>query len=113
MLLARNGGDTIGVLTLLCYGRVAIYWYTGTLREAAQCRAGDVLVWEAIERARLHGCEVLDFGGAGKPDEPYGVREFKAKYGGSLVDFGRDMWVPSPRRLRLATTAYEKVRRFL
>jgi len=27
--------------------------------------------------------------GAGKPDESYGVREFKAKFGGNLVEHGR------------------------
>jgi hypothetical protein len=41
------------------------------------------------------------------------VRDFKAKYGGRLVDFGRDTWVPAPVRLRVATLGYEKVRRFL
>jgi serine/alanine adding enzyme len=113
MLLARIGDRTIGVLTLLCYRDVAYYWYTGTLREDAQYRAGDLLVWHAMQLARAEGCRTLDFGGAGKPDEPYGVRDFKAKYGGRLVDFGRDTWVPSPVRLRLATMGYEKVRRFL
>ena len=27
--------------------------------------------------------------GAGKPNEDYGVREFKSKFGGELVEFGR------------------------
>lgn len=113
MLLAKADDRTIGVLTLLFHKHVAYYWYTGTLRESAEYRAGDLLVWHAIELARSQGCRVLDFGGAGKPDEPYGVRDFKAKYGGCLVDFGRDTWVPSPTRLRLATMSYEKMRRFL
>ena len=113
MLLAKIDDRPIGVLCLLLYKDVVLYWYTGTLREHAECRAGDLLVWHAIELGRTHGYRLLDFGGAGKPDEPYGVRDFKAKYGGSLVDFGRETWVPAPGRLRFVTTCYEKVRRFL
>jgi serine/alanine adding enzyme len=113
MLLARRDGRTIGALSLLFHRDVVTYWYTGTLREHATCRAGDLLVAHAIELGRSLGCRVMDFGGAGRPDEPYGVRDFKAKYGGRLVDFGRDVWVPSPGRLRLATAGYRLLRRFL
>ena len=112
-LTASLGHRTIGVLTLLLYKGVATYWYTGTLRAFASCRAGDLLTWHAIVSARRAGCRELDFGGAGRPDEPYGVRDFKAKYGGRLVDFGRERWVPSPARLRAATVGYELMRRFL
>jgi serine/alanine adding enzyme len=113
MLLASVQEQTIGVLTLLLWNDVAQYWYTGTLRSHAEFRAGDLLVWRAIDVARRYGCRIFDFGGAGKPDEPYGVRDFKAKYGGRLVDYGRDTWVSAPVRLRMATVGYEKVRRFL
>jgi lipid II:glycine glycyltransferase (peptidoglycan interpeptide bridge formation enzyme) len=34
--------------------------------------------------------------GAGKPDESYGVRDFKAKFGGQLVEHGRFQIVLSP-----------------
>lgn len=113
MLLARLDGRTIGALSLLFHRDVVTYWYTGTLREHATYRAGDLLVAHAIELGRSLGCRVMDFGGAGRPDEPYGVRDFKAKYGGRLVDFGRDVWVPSPWRLRMATAGYRLLRRFL
>lgn len=113
VLLARHEGRTVGALSLLFHGGTVTYWYTGTLREHSSLRAGDLLVAHALETGRSMGCRVFDFGGAGRPDEPYGVRDFKAKYGGTLVDHGRDVWVPSPRRLRVATAGYEMVRRFL
>ena len=31
----------------------------------------------------------FDFGGAGKPDVPYGVRDHKLKFGGQMVEYGR------------------------
>jgi hypothetical protein len=113
ILLAKLDDHVIGVLTLLLYKDTVLYWYTGTLRAHARSRPGDLLVWHAIELARAGGYRVLDFGGAGKPDEPYGVRDFKAKYGGQLVDHGRDVWVPRDVRLRVATAGYEKLRKFL
>lgn len=113
MLLASVDSRVIGVLTLLRFRDVLTYWYTGTLRADASYRAGDLLVWHAIQAGRAQGCRVLDFGGAGRPDEPYGVRDFKAKYGGRLVDHGRDLWVPAPLRLRAATAGYEVVRGWL
>jgi serine/alanine adding enzyme len=113
MLLARSGDRAIGVLTLLRYRGVVTYWYTGTLREDATLRAGDLLAWHAISSQAGAGARVFDFGGAGKPGEPYGVRDFKAKYGGELIDPGRAVWVSSPRRLRAATAGYSLVRRFL
>ena len=113
VVLARLGGQTIGVMTLLRFKGVVTYWYTGTLREFARLGAGDLLVAHAIDSGRELGCRTLDLGGAGRPNEPYGVRDFKAKYGGLLVDFGRDIWVRSPARMRIATTGYESIRRFL
>lgn len=113
VLLARHDGSTIGALTLLVHRGVMTYWYTGTRHEFWSHRPGDLLVAHALEMGRTLGCRVFDFGGAGRPDEPYGVRDFKAKYGGALVDFGRDVWVPSPVRFRVATTGYELLRRFL
>jgi serine/alanine adding enzyme len=113
MLRARSEGRTIGVLCLLRYRGVVTYWYTGTLREQATLRAGDLLAWHAISTEAAAGNRVFDFGGAGRPDEPYGVRDFKAKYGGELIEPGRAVWTPSPLRYRATTAGYELVRRFL
>ena len=53
----------------------------------------------------------FDFGGAGRPDERYGVREFKAKFGGQQVNYGRFVCVHHPFTLRLTRIGYEIVRR--
>ncbi len=43
----------------------------------------------AIKYASENGFENFDFMGAGKPDQAYGVRDFKSKFGGDLVEHGR------------------------
>ena len=52
--------------------------------------------YAGIKYAAEHGCERFDMMGAGKPDEAYGVRDFKAKFGGSEVEHGRFLCVTKP-----------------
>jgi len=113
LLKARVNGDDIGVLTLLLYKGVVLYWYTGTLSEYWQYRPSDLLVWHALEWGSRNGFHTFDFGGGGRPDEEYGVRDFKAKFGGRLVNFGRNKSVHAPTRLRVSEGGYQLVRRFL
>ena len=48
----------------------------------------------AICYAASHGCPRFDMMGAGAPgDGGYGVRDFKAKFGGQLVEHGRNKYV--------------------
>lgn len=48
----------------------------------------------AICYAASHGCPCFDMMGAGVPgDGGYGVRDFKAKFGGQLVEHGRNKYV--------------------
>jgi lipid II:glycine glycyltransferase (peptidoglycan interpeptide bridge formation enzyme) len=113
LLTATVDGRTVGALALLRFRDTAYYWYTGTLREYASYRTSDLLVWHALQLGVELGCRTFDFGGAGTPGEEYGVRDFKAKFGGRLVDFGREVRVHSSARLRLARLGYELTRRFL
>ena len=49
-----------------------------------------------IKYAAENGCKIFDMMGAGKPEEAYGVRDFKAKFGGELVEHGRFLCVRKP-----------------
>lgn len=113
ILFARLNGVDIGVLTLLVYKGSILYWYTGPLREYAEYRAGDLLVWSALEFGQKLGCHTFDFGGGGKPNEEYGVRDFKLKFGGREVNFGRNICVHAPTRLKVSEIGYSVLRKFL
>lgn len=45
--------------------------------------------WFAMEEANRRGCHTFDFMGMGVPEKPYGVREFKARFGGTWINAGR------------------------
>lgn len=56
-----------------------------------------------IRYAAEHGCARFDMMGAGKPDEAYGVRDFKAKFGGELVEYGRFLRITKPMLYKIGT----------
>ncbi|MCR5050701.1 MAG: GNAT family N-acetyltransferase [Paludibacteraceae bacterium] len=49
--------------------------------------------YAGVMYAAEHGCPRFDMMGAGKPDAAYGVRDFKAKFGGLLVEYGRNLLI--------------------
>lgn len=110
ILFAKLKGVTIGAQTHLLYKGEILYWYTGALREYAKYRPGDLLVWSALEFGKKRRCYNFDFGGGGKPDEEYGVRDFKLKFGGKQVNFGRNICVHAPLRLKLSKLGYRLLR---
>ena len=52
--------------------------------------------WTGMEYANEHGCARYDMMGAGEPGVPYGVRDFKAEFGGEMVEHGRFVCVNKP-----------------
>lgn len=56
-----------------------------------------------IRYAAEHNCPRFDMMGAGKPDEAYGVRDFKAKFGGQQVEHGRFMCICKPLLYKIGT----------
>jgi lipid II:glycine glycyltransferase (peptidoglycan interpeptide bridge formation enzyme) len=97
----------------LPYKKTIYGWYGGTDREYGHYNPNEMLMWHVLDWGVNNGYHLYDFGGAGKPDEEYGVRDFKAKFGGDLVCFGRNTYVHSPLLLSISKKGYEAYRRFL
>ena len=57
--------------------------------------------YAGIKYAAEHGCARFDMMGAGKPDEAYGVRDFKARFGGKEVEHGRFLCITKPVLYRI------------
>lgn len=112
-LLAQVNGVTAACSIELPYKNVIYGWYGGSDRAYSDYLPNEMLIWHILEWGANNGYHVYDFGGAGKPDEEYGVRDFKAKFGGDLVNFGRNVYVHNPTLLKLSKQGYEVYRRFL
>ena len=52
--------------------------------------------WQTIKYAAENGFDYFDFMGAGSPKKEYGVRDFKSRFGGDVVEYGRFLWVSYP-----------------
>ena len=110
-LLARVGDDyAAGSVELICKDRI-YGWYGGTDRAYSDYIPNELLLWHIFQWGAENGYKVYDFGGAGKPDEEYGVRDFKAKFGGELICFGRNICIHAPFLLRLSGLGYRIYRR--
>jgi serine/alanine adding enzyme len=104
-LLASYKGDYIGAKILLLHNRYVYDWYVGSLT-ADPPYVQDSLFWYGIQWSREHQYTHYDFGGAGRPDKEYGVRDYKKSFGGTLVNYGRNIRVYSPVKCRLTRWAY-------
>ncbi len=111
--VARVGGAYAAVSVELLYKGVIHGWYGGTDRHYGELYPNELLTWHILESGTQRGYKVYDFGGAGQPDEGYGVRDFKAKFGGDMVCFGRNTCVHSPFLFKLSTSGYRAYRRWL
>lgn len=100
-------GKTIGCMLCLAHGTTLFEYYTGSYSAYYKKLPNDLLPWAVFMLAKKEGFTRFDFGGAGKPGVPYGVRDQKEKFGGKLVCYGRYTQTTYPYLLRTVTTVFE------
>lgn len=105
----RNEKPLASIISLV-YGNRVYSWYGGTLRMKGISPFA-CIVWDDIAWASENGFAFYDFGGAGRPQDDYGPRRFKARFGGQQVRYGRYTLTYSDLRLRVAELAYWASRR--
>lgn len=111
--LAKCGDRNAGALVALIFRGVIFTWYYGTDEEFRRLSPVSLLIWHLIKWGAEKRYDHLDFGGAGRPDEEYGVRDFKARFGGQLVNYGRYVKIHRPVVSKLARVGYEVYRRMM
>lgn len=97
-LLVKYQDKVIGGMMCPILNNKAIYeWYVcGLDEEYRELYPSVMATYAAIEYAKAKGSLLFDFMGAGKPNVPYGVRDFKMEFGGELVEHGRFLCVRKP-----------------
>ncbi len=79
-----------GIMCSITPGKAIYEWYiAGDDVKYKQLYPSIVATYAAIDYGLQNGLNHFDFMGAGKPEQDYGVREFKSKFGGDLKNFGR------------------------
>jgi serine/alanine adding enzyme len=108
--LVRVKGMPASASADLYYKNTIFGWFNGTDRAYAAYRTNEILTWHLIEWGANHGYHIFDFGGAGRPEEEYGVRTFKAKFNGTLVNYGRNVYIHSPLLMNVSKIGYRLTR---
>lgn len=81
--------EIIGIRVVLQYKKIIYDYYAGSSIKHSNKYPNDVLILYTLNQGCSGNFEYFDFGGAGKPNLPYGVRDHKLKFGGNLVEYGR------------------------
>lgn len=113
-LLVLFEGKVIGGIVAPVSGNKAIHehYIAGLDYEFREQYPSVMATWAAIDYASRNGIALFDFMGAGKPDEDYGVRDFKLKFGGELLEAGRYEFIPSRVKHAIANkgfSLYQKI----
>jgi serine/alanine adding enzyme len=106
VLAALHEGIPCAVRFVLRWGATLYDWYAGSNDDARTIRADEWLVWQVFRKGITEGCGTFDFGGAGRPGEPYGPGEFKRQFGGTPFNPGRFEKVYRPLTLKATKAAY-------
>lgn len=112
-LVAVDRDDTVVGGILLCNldGRASYAWFEASDTTRKKMKISVALYDAAIRRCQEQGAVLFDFMGAGSPDDGgYGVRDFKAQFGGDLVENGRYRRILHPVRYRLGAAAVKIIK---
>ena len=101
-LLVKHEGRIIGGSMVVADERTVYEWFECGLNAECKDQYQSVMAtWGGIQLAHQSGCTRYDMMGAGEPGVPYGVRDFKAEFGGQMVEHGRFLYVCKPMLYRL------------
>lgn len=103
----KYNNEIISCLLSLCYNHRIYELYVGNKSKYLNKNGGDLLLWEIFMWGKQNGYSIFDFGGAGKPNVPYGVRDYKKKFGGEMVEFGRYEKIHHPALMKIAKSGFK------
>ncbi len=89
-LVKVNGKIIGGILSPVTKEKNIYEWYiTGLNNEYKSYYPSIMATWASIEFALINNLDHFDFMGLGTPKKEYGVRDFKIRFGGKMVNYGR------------------------
>lgn len=103
LFVIKYKNKVIGGSVCVALPGVALYeWFVcGLDGQIKNVYPSTIATYAAIDYAARNGFQRFDMMGAGKPDEAYGVREFKSKFGGKLLEQGRFLFINKPELYKL------------
>ena len=112
-LLVKHEGQIIGGIMCPVWNGKCIYeWFVcGDDKMYKEQYPSVMSTYAAMDYAQKNGLPRFDLMGAGKPDKAYSVRDFKARFGGQEVEYGRWLYVNKPALYKLGELGVKVLRR--
>lgn len=112
VLIEFDGHIVSGTACVCLPGRTVYEWYVcGDDEHFGQVYPSSYATYQGILYAADNGFTRFDMMGASAPDEESGVRDFKARFGGRLVEYGRFRCVCNPIRYKLGSLGVKLLKR--
>jgi serine/alanine adding enzyme len=113
ILCSFEGRIVGGIVCPFTLGGAVYEWYVcGLDKEYRDMKIypSVMATWAAMEAGHRIGCARFDFMGLGLPERAYGVRDFKARFGGEWVNYGRWSRINKPLLYSVAELGYNVLR---
>lgn len=88
VFVAESKTGIIGARMELLFGDTIYDWYAGSDPDFNNLYPNDLLIFHILNWGNAN-YNLFDFGGAGNPNVPYSVRDYKLNFGGEMVENGR------------------------
>ena len=113
VFIVKHNEKVIGGAFCLFYPSNNLYtlYYCSIRDYNKKIFATHLAIIAAIEFGIENNINAIDFMGAGKPNEEYGVRKYKAEFGGELVEHGRFILVTKPKLYVLGKFALKLIQK--
>ena len=113
-MMVRYEGKIIGGSMIVVDERCVYEWFECGLNIEYKDQYPSVMAtYAGMRYAHENGCRRYDMMGAGVPGVPYGVRDFKAEFGGEMVEHGRFLYIAKPILYALGKTGVMMMRKRL
>ena len=111
-LFVKSNGEYIATRLILLYKRVIYAWYSGSNSNYLKYHPNDLITWHVLEWGSENGFHTFDFGGGGELHQTQeGWVEFKRRFGGKAVNYGRYTKAHQPGKLWFSRKMFEMYRR--
>lgn len=100
----------IGTMYTFCFKSVVYNWFAGSYERFYKKYPNDLLPWKVFLWGKENGFSTFDWGGAGKPGVEYGVRDYKAKFGGEFVNYGRYEKIHNKSVFKIVSIGFKTLR---
>ena len=111
-LLVRHEGKIIGGSMVVRDEKTVYEWFECGLNALSKEQYPSVMAtYAGMCYAAEEGIGRYDMMGAGVPNVPYGVRDFKAEFGGKLVEHGRFLYLCEPILYKIGALAVRMIKK--